>query len=341
LLDGYTISDRFPYSEPISLRFNSIRNSVKILVDAYDGTVQLFAVDQSDPVLQTYAKIFPSLFTSDPIPDGVRAHFRYPVDLFQIQAQMYLPYHMTNAETFYNQEDLWRLPTQLYEDQEEVMEPYYVIMKLPESEQEEFLLILPFTPVNKDNMVAWMAARCDGDNYGTALLYDFPKQELIYGPQQIEARIDQDSDISQQLTLWSQEGSKVIRGDLLVIPLENSLLYVEPIYLRAEQSELPELKQVIVAYDENIIMRETLEESLAVVFGAQTEQPESPQTPATPSQPAPNLTPLAQEALQTYQAAQDALQSGNWAEYGELTQELETLLQELNGQVTPQPPSAE
>jgi uncharacterized membrane protein (UPF0182 family) len=342
LIDGYTISDRFPYSEPISPRFNYIRNSVKVLVDAYDGTVQFFVVDPTDPVLQTYAKIFPSLFTNDPIPDNIRAHFRYPVDLFQIQAQMYLSYHMTSPEVFYNQEDLWRLPTQLYEDQEEVMEPYYVIMKLPESEQEEFLLILPFTPVNKDNMVAWMAARCDGDNYGTALLYDFPKQELIYGPQQIEARIDQDSDISPQLTLWSQEGSQVIRGDLLIIPLENSLLYVEPIYLRAEQSELPELKQVIVAYDEQIVMRETLEESLAVVFGQQTAQPQnatptaatsSPQT-ATPS---PTITPLAQEALETYQAAQDALQAGNWAEYGELTQQLETLLQELNDQVTPQP----
>ncbi|MEM8637268.1 MAG: UPF0182 family protein [Cyanobacteria bacterium P01_G01_bin.54] len=344
LIDGYMVSDRYPYSEPTSRGFNYIRNSVKVLVDAYDGTMQFFVVDPDDPLIQAYQEIFPSLFTNaTEIPDPIRAHFRYPVGLFSIQAQMYLAYHMTNPEVFYNQEDLWRLPMQLYEDKEEQMRPYYVIMRLPDSEQEEFLLILPFTPVNKDNMVAWLAARCDGENYGTALLYDFPKQELIYGPQQIEARIDQTPSISQQLTLWSQKGSKVIRGDLLIIPIENSLLYVEPIYLRAEQGELPELQRVIVAYDEQIVMEETLDAALNAVFGKTQQRPESNASTAAADATAPvpnpaatalpstgDLPPLARQALDLYQRSQDALQAGEWAEYGRLTEELEDVLLELN-----------
>ncbi|MGB0563704.1 MAG: UPF0182 family protein [Spirulinaceae cyanobacterium] len=346
IIDGYTVSDRYPYSEPTSRGFNYIRNSVKVLVDAYDGTMQFFVVEPDDPLIKAYQEVFPSLFiNATDIPEKIRSHFRYPVGLFRTQAQMYLAYHMTNPEVFYNQEDLWRFPMQLYEDQEEQMQPYYVIMRLPDSDQEEFLLILPFTPVNKDNMVAWMAARCDGENYGTALLYDFPKQELIYGPQQIEARIDQTPSISQQLTLWSQKGSKVIRGDLLVIPIENSLLYVEPIYLRAEQGELPELQRVIVAYDEQIVMAQTLDEALNTVFG-ETNQPSvatpaaaaSAATPAAPAAPQTNLDavpPQVQQALELYQQSQRALQEGNWAEYGRLTDELEELLLELNGQGPP------
>ncbi|NEO85818.1 MAG: UPF0182 family protein [Spirulina sp. SIO3F2] len=343
IIDGYTISDRYPYSEPAPPGFNYIRNSVKVLVDAYDGTMQFFVVDPDDPLLRVYQQIFPSVFANAPeIPDQVRAHFRYPSGLFSIQALMYREYHMTNPEVFYNQEDLWRFPKQLYEDQEEVMQPYYVIMRLPDSEQEEFLLILPFTPGNKDNMVAWLAARCDGENYGTALLYEFPKQELIYGPKQIEARIDQTPSISQQLTLWSQKGSKVIRGDLLIIPIENSLLYVEPIYLRAEQGELPELQRVIVAYDEQIVMAETLDEALIEVFGqATTQRPRPTQSSPVatgdgsepPAQPnLNNLSPLAQQALDLYQQSQAALKAGQWAEYGRLTMQLEAVLLELNGE---------
>lgn len=333
-LDAYTISNRFPYAEPISPAFNYIRNSVKVVVDAYDGTVQLMVVDDQDPILQTYQKIYPSLFTnaSAPIDPEVRAHFRYPEDLFRIQSQMYLSYHMTNAEVFYNQEDLWRLPIQKYEDKEEVMEPYYVVMKLPDEPEPEFLLILPFTPVNRDNMVAWLAARCDGDRYGEAILYEFPKQELIYGPRQIEARIDQNPEISEQLTLWSQEGSRVIRGDLLVIPIENSLLYVEPIYLRGAQSQLPELKRVIVAYDQDIFMTETLEESLALMFGAASPTVAAEQPGPAGLQP---ILPLAQDALETYEAAQEALQNGQWADYGALNQELADLLRQLNAEVVP------
>jgi len=334
-LDAYTISDRFPYAEPISPDFNYIRNSVKVVVDAYDGTVQLLVVDDQDPILQTYQKIYPSLFTnsSAPIDPAVRAHFRYPEDLFRIQSQMYLSYHMTNAEVFYNQEDLWRVPIQKYEDTEEVMEPYYVVMKLPEMTEPEFLLIMPFTPVNRDNMVAWLAARCDGDRYGEAILYEFPKQELIYGPRQIEARIDQNPEISQQLTLWSQEGSRVIRGDLLVIPIENSLLYVEPIYLRGEQSQLPELKRVIVAYDQDIFMTATLEESLELMFGVASPAAAAAAEPK-PS-PSPSLSPLAQEALKIYEASQEALQNGRWEDYGALNQQLADLLRQLNAEVVP------
>lgn len=347
IADGYTVSNRYPYSKPFanSNGFNYIRNSVKILVDAYNGTMQFFVVDPNDPVLQVYQRIFPSIFQDH---NGleleeIQSHFRYPSDLFKIQAEMYLAYHMTNVEVFYNQEDLWRFPNQLYEDEEEMMEPYYIIMRLPDSDTEEFLLILPFTPVNKNNMVAWMAARCDGDYYGTALLYEFPKSELIYGPQQIEARIDQNPLISGQLTLWSQEGSKVIRGDLVVIPIANSLLYIEPIYLRAEQAELPELQRVIVAYDEKIVMAETLDLAFAEVFGAGEPTPEAPETqPTANSQPRQETTPtdsLAQQALTLYEQAQAAQQAGDWAEYGRLIADLETVLLQLNGESAPAPRS--
>jgi hypothetical protein len=344
IIDAYTVSDRYPYSEPVSHtkdiatlfkdnqieqivrgNVNYIRNSVKVLIDAYDGTLQFFAIDETDPVLATYRRIFPNLFEArSTIPPAVKAHFRYPEDLFKIQARMYLAYHMGDPEVFYNREDLWRLPVQTYEGNEVVMEPYYVIMRLPRDPKEGFLLILPFTPANKDNMIAWMAARSNGADYGKLLLYEFPKQRLIYGVRQIEARIDQTPQISQQLTLWSQAGSKVIRGDLLVIPIEQSLLYVEPLYLRAEQGELPELKRVIVAYDKAIVMEETLEQALVAIFGGEQPTQKAPQagTKVTPSK--------VQAALDTYQKAQNALRQGNWAEYGRYQQELEKILQQLN-----------
>jgi len=328
IIDAYTISDRYPYSEPFTgdrKNFNYIRNSVKVLVDAYDGTMQFFVVDEQDPILASYRQIFPELFApNETIPPQVREHFRYPLDLFKIQAQMYLSYHMSDAEVFYNQEDLWRLPTEVYEGNQQLMEPYYMIMRLPEGQTEEFILILPFTPGNKDNMIAWMAAHSNSENYGKLLLYEFPKQQLVYGPKQVEARIDQNPQISQQLTLWSQQGSKVIRGDLLVIPIQESLLYVEPIYLRAEQGELPELKRVIVAYDEEIVMEESLEQALATMFGERKPQPSAP----APKTEVPSN--LAQSALETYRKAQQAVQEGNWADFGKYQQELEAILKQLN-----------
>ncbi|MCL2338244.1 MAG: UPF0182 family protein, partial [Firmicutes bacterium] len=247
--DAYTVSDMFPYSEPFSGRYNYIRNSVKAVVNAYTGTVDFYVADPADPLIQTYAKIFPGVFkTIDQMPADLRKHIRYPVDLFTVQAEKYTTYHMTNVEVLYNQEDKWNLPNEKFGNEESPMEPYYVITKLPDSERSEFVLIMPFTPKNKTNMIGWMAARTDGDNYGKLLVYDFPKQELVYGPMQIEARIDQDTYISQQINLWSQRNTSVIRGNLLIIPIKDALLYVEPLYLQAETSKMPELRRVIVVH---------------------------------------------------------------------------------------------
>jgi uncharacterized protein len=344
ILDAYTVSDRYPFSEPVAQspesatllqdskiatlvgnNLNYIRNSVKVVVDAYDGTLKFYIVDETDPILNTYRKIFPNFFAPKAsIPPEIKAHFRYPQDLFKIQAQMYLTYHMSNPEEFYNQEDLWHFPIQNYEGNEVVMQPYYTIMRLPGALQEEFVLILPFTPSNKDNMIAWMAARSNGKEYGKLLLYEFPKQKLIYGPRQIEARIDQEPQISQQFTLWNQSGSKVIRGDLLVIPIEQSLLYVEPVYLRAEQGELPELKRVIVAYNKNVVMEETLEASLNQIFG--NAQP-AKQVLGIPVE---QFTTQVKQALETQTKAEAAARQGNWADYGRFQTELQNILLKLN-----------
>ena len=333
IIDAYTTSDRYPYSEPVvgtdilprNSQVNYIRNSVKVVVDAYDGALQFFVVDENDPVLATYRQIFPDLFISqEATPPEIKAHFRYPLDLFKLQAQMYLSYHMSDPEVFYNREDLWDFPREIYEDKELVMEPYYLMVKLPGESTTGFMLILPFTPAKKDNMIAWMAARSNGDDYGKLLLYSFPKQKLVYGPRQIEARIDQTPKISQQFTLWSQAGSKVIRGDLLVIPIEQSLLYIEPVYLRAEQGELPELKRVIVAYDKAVVMEKNLEQSLVAIFGTKPVEQRGPSTLTDQD------TLLIKSALENYQLAQEALRQGNWAEYGRYQQELGQILQQLN-----------
>jgi uncharacterized protein len=344
IVDAYTVSNHYPYSEPAAQskdaaallkdedtgkilhgNVNYIRNSVKVLVDAYDGTMRFFAIDEADPILATYRKMFPHLFEPNAaVPPEVRVHFRYPLDLFKIQAQMYLSYHMTDPEAFYNREDLWRFPIQTYEGSEQIMQPYYVVMRLPGEAKAGFILILPFTPTNKDNMIAWMAARSNGKDYGKLLLYEFSKRKLVYGPRQIEARIDQDTQISQQFTLWSQAGSKVIRGDLLVIPIQESLLYVEPVYLRAEQGELPELKRVIVSYGKAVVMEETLEKSLEAIFGGVPAE-KSVLSPVTGK-----ILTLVQSALETYQKAAAAARQGNWADYGRYQQELENILQKLN-----------
>jgi uncharacterized membrane protein (UPF0182 family) len=350
VLDGYTSSDRYPYSEPLNHRtdlislventnplmrngVNYIRDAVKVFIDAYDGTVELYARDDQDPLLATYSRIFPGLFKPlGAMPPAYRQHLRYPQDIFTVQAQMYRAFHMENPEVFYNREDLWRFPEQTRDDGVQTMEPYYIIMKLPRLGQEEFLQILPFTPANRDNMIAWMAGGSDGDNYGKLLLYEFPKQELVFGPTQIEARISQTPEISEQLTLWSQQGSGVIRGTLLVIPVEQSLLYVQPIYLRADQGELPELRRVIVAYGDRVVMRETLDQSLDAIFGEASTAPPGLAIPgATPPLPE-NLTSLIQAALEHYQTGQQALQQGDWQGYGEAQQQLERVLKQLEQQ---------
>lgn len=348
VMDGYTVSDRYPYAEPLHrysemlavadpnyglLRPNAnyVRDAVKVFIDAYDGTLEFFARDTTDPVLATYQKIFPTLFRSiETMPATYRAHLRYPKDIFTIQAQMYRAYHMENPEVFYNREDLWRFPDHGQNGSLQPMAPYYVIMKLPKLKQEEFLQILPFTPANRDNMIAWLAGGSDGDNYGKLLLYEFPKQELVFGPSQIEARINQTPEISEQLTLWSQQGSRVLKGTLLVIPIEQSLLYVQPIYLRAEQGELPELRRVIVAYRDRVVMRETLDQALGAIFGS-TAPPVAVGNPS-PVPLSSDLSGLIQSALTAYQEGQTALEQGDWQRYGQAQAQLESLLQQLADQ---------
>ncbi|NER83531.1 MAG: COG1615 family transporter, partial [Leptolyngbya sp. SIO1D8] len=356
IMDAYTASDRYPYSQPLNrssgidsllntaaLRNltrqgnNYLRDAAKVTIDAYDGTLNFYVLDETDPILSTYRKIFPDLFqTASEVPEPVRAHFRYPHDLFTLQAQIYRTYHMGNAEVFYNREDLWQFPTQKYEQDEVRMDPYYTIMRLPEATSEEFIKILPFTPNNRDNMVSWMAGRSDADNYGKLLLYEFPKQQLVYGPSQIEARIDQTPEISELITLLGQRGSRVIRGDLLVLPIEESLLYVEPVYLQAEQGELPELKRVIVAYGNEVVMGETLEESLTAIFGDRTTPAAAPAMPSSEvdvSEPVAlpgDLASQVQAALDAYEAGRQALQQGDWEAYGQAQKTLEEILNQLN-----------
>jgi uncharacterized protein len=334
IIDAYTTSDRYPYAEAVAHEqetklitdryTNYIRNPVKVVVDAKDGTMQFYVVDENEPILATYRKIFPQLFKSSAsIPPEIQAHFRYPQDLFEIQAKMYLSYHVEDPQVFYNREDDWRFATELEGDRQQQVEPDYLIMKLPGSTSGEFALILPFTPVNRDNMIAWMAARSDGSNYGKLNVYEFPKQELIYGPFQIEARIDQAPEIAEQITLWSQRGSRVIRGDILVIPINGSLLYVQPLYLSAEQGELPELTRVIVAYDTEIVMTPTLEQSLAAIFDRVPPGLIDSDIPAVNSA-------SGESALKIYQQAQEALQKGDWVNYGRYQQQLQDILRELN-----------
>jgi hypothetical protein len=269
------------------------------------------------------------------MPRTLRDHIRYPRDLFAIQAAMYRIYHMTNPQVFYNQEDLWAVPQQMYAGIEQQMFPYYAVMKTAKMDTEELLLLLPFTPSNKENMIGWMAAQCDPTNYGRILVYNFPKQELVYGPMQIEARISQDADIAKELTLWNQEGSEVIRGDIIVVPIEESLLYIEPMYLRQRSSRggLPELKRVIVAYGNRIAMRETLDQALASLFSfdgipdLQMPVIEDGQEVLRPRRA--DLNDLARRALSQYNEAQNRLQQGDWAGYGTSLQQLESVLRRL------------
>ncbi|HIK55079.1 MAG TPA: UPF0182 family protein [Synechococcales cyanobacterium M55_K2018_004] len=271
MIDAYTTSDRYPYSDPGENDFNYIRNSVKVVVDAYNGHVAFYVADPEDPIIQSWSRIFPDLFHPFAhMPLALQRHIRYPEDFYSVQSNQLMVYHMTEPQVFYNREDQWRAPNEVYGGKTQPVRPYYLIMKLPAGSVEEFLLFLPFTPNQRTNLIAWMSARSDGENYGKVLLYRFPKQELVFGPEQLEARINQDPVISQQISLWNRRGSQVIQGNLLVIPIEESLLYVEPLYLVAEQNQLPTLARVIVAYGNRIIMAETLERALEGIFQPQT-----------------------------------------------------------------------
>ncbi|HSC71140.1 MAG TPA: UPF0182 family protein, partial [Candidatus Methylomirabilis sp.] len=340
IIDGYTTTNRFPYSEPVRGLGNYIRNSVKAVVDAYDGSLAFYLSEPDDPVIKAYTQAFPGLFQPlSAMPADLLPHIRYPQGLFAIQARMFATYHMRDPQVFYNKEDLWSIPKKAVEGQEREMEPYYTIMRLPGEKREEFILLIPFNPSKKDNMIAWLAARSDGAHYGKLVVYNFPKQKLIYGPRQIEARIDQDAFISQQLSLWGQRGSQVIRGSLLAIPIEQSLLYVEPLYLAAEKGSLPELKRVIVAFGNQIAMEENLESSLSQIFGAPGKGPvvarvELPagQAPAPLPKREAGVRALADQALQQYSRAQDQLRQGNFAAYGEEIKRLEATLKSLRDQ---------
>ncbi len=283
ILDAYTTSDRYPYSEPAkspylpaenSRRFNYIRNSIKVVIDAYNGSMVFYVADPTDPMIRSWERIFPELFSPlEAMPPILRRHIRYPIDLFESQAERLLTYHMTDPQVFYNREDLWQIPTEIYGDKAQLVEPYYLITRIPAAQSEEFISILPFTPNRRTNLTGWLASRSDGANYGKSLLYVFPKQQLVYGTEQIEARINQDPVISQQISLWNRQGSRAVQGNLLVIPINNSLLYVEPLYLEAEQNSLPTLARVIVAYENRIVMAETLEKALQAIFQPDPEAP--------------------------------------------------------------------
>jgi uncharacterized membrane protein (UPF0182 family) len=333
--DAYTTSSYFPSAQPAQdLDLNYIRNSVKIVVDAYHGTVDFYLMDDSDPVAVTYQRIFPNLFKPfSAMPADLQKHIRYPEDLFLIQARLYQTYHMEAAEVFYNREDLWQFPRQPGGDGIATMAPYYIIMRLPGEPQAEFFLMLPMVPSRRDNMIAWLAARCDAPDYGKLIVYEFPKERLVYGPFQIEARINQTTEISQQLTLWNQMGSRVIRGaNLLVIPIENSLLYVAPLYLRAEHGHLPELKRVIAAYGEHVVMKETLAEALSALFIEPAAAPAvSGMTEETPVAGRAEAG-RAQEALDRYNRAVERLKSGDWKGFGTQFDAMRELLEEMSRQ---------
>lgn len=332
--DAYTTTDMYPYAEPFEGGLNYIRNSVKVVVDAYSGVIDYYISDDSDPLIKTYSSIFPDMFKPiADMPAGLRSHIRYPEDMFMVQANKYLTYHMEDPVVFYNKEDKWNLPAEIISGNQKNMEPYYTIVKLPGESKSEYIQILPFTPHKKINMISWLAGRSDGENYGKLLLYEFPKQELVYGPQQIEARIDQDSYISQQITLWSQKGSQVYRGNLLVIPIKDSLLYVEPLYLQAEQSKMPELRRVIVAHGDRIVMEPTLDEALNKLFGKGTTAQETPMPQGQQPQPGTiidTVKGLAAEASRIYEDGQNKLRAGDWAGYGESTRKLKEILDDLS-----------
>jgi len=328
--DAYTTSELYPYSSPVRNVGNYIRNSIKVVIDAYNGDMDYYVIDKEDPLAKTYMKIFPDLFVdADNMPAEIKKHIRYPKDLFVIQSQLFSTYHMKDPTVFYNKEDLWNIPTENYAGNSIQMQPYYIISKLPDYDKSEFILMLPFTPATKNNMISWMAARSDGDKYGELVIYKFPKDKLVYGPMQIESRIDQDSDISQLLTLWSQRGSRVIRGNLLVIPVENSILYIEPIYIQAETSELPELKRVVVAFGNKIVMKEGLDQALTEIFGKEMPVVEKISEINEEIILSESVKDLSESAVNIYRQAQESLKDGNWSKYGEQIKQLEDILIKL------------
>lgn len=364
--DAYTTSDMYPYSSRSIVygnkRLNYIRNSVKISIDAYNGDVTFYMMDEKDPLVRTYSSMFPRLFKPfNKMPEDLKKHIRYPKDLLKIQSDIYRTYHMKDVQVFYNQEDLWQIPDEIYASSRQKMEPYYIIIRLPEEEEEEYILMLPFTPSKKDNMIAWLAARCDMPDYGNLIVYKLPKEKLVFGPMQIEARIDQQTQISKEMTLWGQRGSNVIRGNLLAIPIQDTFIYVEPIYLEAKPSEsqpaplavqqgretarsrtretgvssgvispgsaaLPELKRVIVSFGNRVTMEENLERALFSVLGQEVPAGE-PAIQA--SVRVPERAASATSALEHFNKAREFLRKEDWSAYGKELKILENMLNEM------------
>jgi uncharacterized membrane protein (UPF0182 family) len=346
ILDGFTSSDRYPYSQRLTDGTSYMRNSVKVTVDAYNGTITSYVADPVDPLIRTYSKIFPGIFKPiSAMPADLRTHVRYPRDLFRIQATLYTTFHMDEPKTFYNREDQWQLPSASDAKDEGDRFMRHLVMRLPDEKQAEYVYMAPFTPRGKNNLAAWMVARNDGANYGKLRVYRFPKQSLVYGPAQISARINQDTDISRELTLWDQRGSQVIKGELMVIPIEEALIYVQPIYLQAQGGQIPELKRVVVAFQDRVVMSETFETGLARLFSGDVNAPSQVATAASPaaadtaSRPAPAAgTPavsaetaqMIREADNHYQRAISAQRAGDWTTYGQEIQRLGEILRRLS-----------
>jgi hypothetical protein len=310
-----------------------MRNSVKVVIDAFDGSVTAYLADPADPLVRTFAKIFPGIFQPlDSMPADLRAHLRYPEDLFRVQSDMYATYHMAEPEIFYHREDQWQKPVLSIAPERAEMFLRHMVMRLPEERQAEFILMVPFTPRGKDNLASWMVARNDGDRYGELVVYRFPKQSLVFGPTQIVNRINQDTEIARQVSLWDQGGSQVIRGNLLVIPIEESLIYVMPLYLRAQGGRIPELKRVVVAHENRVVMEETLEEGLAQLFGGggAVEPSRIAAAPGAAGQPDnARAIDLARRAAESFRRAVAAQRAGDWARYGEELSRLEEVLRQL------------
>lgn len=339
--DAYTTSPHYPYSERFDRQFNYIRNSVKIVVDAYDGTVDFYAIEEDDHILNVYRDIFPDMFkTLDKMPEGIKSHIKYPITLFEVQMDIFNTYHMTDPQVFYNNEDLWTRPNEKYGGQQIKMDPYYVLSKLPGGDELQYMLISPLTPNNRDNMIAWMTAKSDFPQYGEVEVFKLPKERLIFGPAQIEAKVDQDTEISRQLALWDQRGSRVIRGNLMIIPIEDSFIYVEPVFLIAEGVDIPQLQRVIVTVGEKVVMEPTLGLALESLFGerpeerimAATDEIARPDTTVQFQDAAAQSVPATSAELEAFKSlwreAQQALQAGNWELFGEKMKEIENLIDE-------------
>jgi uncharacterized membrane protein (UPF0182 family) len=351
MVDAFTESASFPYSrhhQAGTNRVNYIRNSVKVVIDAYNGSVKYYVFDINDPLIQTYRSIFPALFVDgSEMPADLRAHVRYPETLIKVQGEVFGLYHTQSAKVFFQREDAWSVAQQVASDeqgkkQSQPLDPYYVLMQLPgEEARSEFVIILPFTPANRNNMIGWMAGRCDGENYGKLLVYNFPKSRLIDGPLQIEARIDQNAQLSAQFSLWNQQGSRVLRGHLLVIPVGRSLLYVEPVYLQAERSPMPELRLVVLAIQERLAYGQTFAEAMTNLFGEAArvsepakEEAAAPKTAVT-AQPTPAATAnerviqLINRAVQEFEEYQRLTSEGKLGEAGQKLEQHKRTLEEL------------